>query len=162
METIGEKIYNLRKENNISQEKLALALGVARQTVSRWEMNSVKPTIENLESLSNFFGVNPDYFLSEEVAAAGEETEPAETVKKVRKLKTLKILALVVAITLLVFCAVACGIAVYVAAVPVQGQEVVTANRFNITGIVFLAIGLFSVVILIALTFLLIRNKKKN
>ena len=44
METLGDRIHNLRKENNISQEELAFALNVTRQTISRWENNSVKPT----------------------------------------------------------------------------------------------------------------------
>ena len=55
METLGDRIHNLRKENNISQEELAFALNVTRQTISRWENNSVKPTEENLKILSDYF-----------------------------------------------------------------------------------------------------------
>lgn len=35
--SIGEKIYNLRKEKNMSQEDLANILNVSRQTISKWE-----------------------------------------------------------------------------------------------------------------------------
>ena len=34
---LGEKIYNLRKKRNLSQEDLASILNVSRQTISKWE-----------------------------------------------------------------------------------------------------------------------------
>lgn len=34
--TTGDKILNLRKGNNITQEQLADGLGVSRQSVSKW------------------------------------------------------------------------------------------------------------------------------
>ncbi len=34
---IGEKIQKLRREKGLSQEALAEALGVSRQSVSKWE-----------------------------------------------------------------------------------------------------------------------------
>lgn len=33
----GENLYNLRKKQKISQEKLAEKIGVSRQSVSKWE-----------------------------------------------------------------------------------------------------------------------------
>jgi len=35
---IGNKIFELRKLNNLSQEQLAEKMGVARQTISKWEL----------------------------------------------------------------------------------------------------------------------------
>jgi len=35
--TFGEKIYTLRKEKGLTQEKLAEQIEVSRQAVSRWE-----------------------------------------------------------------------------------------------------------------------------
>lgn len=34
---LGDKIMNLRKQNNWSQEDLAEKLGISRQSVSKWE-----------------------------------------------------------------------------------------------------------------------------
>ena len=38
---IGEKIQKLRREKGLSQEALAEALGVSRQSVSKWESLSL-------------------------------------------------------------------------------------------------------------------------
>ena len=35
--TLGEKIISLRKQRGLSQEELAITLGVSRQAVSKWE-----------------------------------------------------------------------------------------------------------------------------
>ena len=34
---LGERIYQLRTQKNFSQEALAEALGVSRQSISKWE-----------------------------------------------------------------------------------------------------------------------------
>ena len=166
MQTIGEKIFNLRREKGISQEELGFALNVSRQTVSRWERDFVKPAVENLEGLTQFFGVNSDYFLSKEVVTAADDAcgQPAdkEEVKKVHKFQNLKIMAVVAASTLLMLCAVACGVAAYVAVAPVQGQEVVTVNRFNGIGIACISVGLFSLVLLAAVLILCLKNRAKK
>ena len=41
--TIGEKIRDLRKKNNITQETLAAYLNISYQSVSKWE-NGVSQT----------------------------------------------------------------------------------------------------------------------
>lgn len=45
---IGEKIAELRKQNNMSQEELAEKLGISRQSVSKWESGQSLPDIEKL------------------------------------------------------------------------------------------------------------------
>lgn len=61
--TAGEKILNLRKENNLSQEELAEKLCVSRQTISLWETDQTLPTIDNLVRLKEIFGVSIDKIL---------------------------------------------------------------------------------------------------
>ena len=39
--TLGEKIIDLRKKRGLSQEELAITLGVSRQAVSKWETNEL-------------------------------------------------------------------------------------------------------------------------
>ena len=39
----GNKIMKLRKQLGLSQEELAEKLGVARQTISKWELGETAP-----------------------------------------------------------------------------------------------------------------------
>ena len=43
---IGNKIQELRKKNGLSQEQLAEKIGVARQTISKWELGETYPDLE--------------------------------------------------------------------------------------------------------------------
>lgn len=77
MQTIGEKIRELRKSKKISQEELAFQIGVSRQTIHKWEAGDARPGTDNLKSLSEFFKVSSDYFINgsatvEEIAVVGE------------------------------------------------------------------------------------------
>ena len=60
---IGEKIYNLRKKKNLSQEDLASILNVSRQTISKWETGESNPDIDKIVPLCNFFEISTDEFL---------------------------------------------------------------------------------------------------
>lgn len=58
--TMGEKIKFLRKENKLSQEKLAELVGVSRQAISKWETGFSNPDTKNLICLSEVFNVSLD------------------------------------------------------------------------------------------------------
>lgn len=57
---IGESIRELRISSGFTQEKLAQALGVSGQAVSRWESSSGYPDMELVPSIANFFHVSID------------------------------------------------------------------------------------------------------
>ncbi|MCH5163696.1 MAG: InlB B-repeat-containing protein [Clostridiales bacterium] len=63
METLGEKIRNLREAANLSQEELGYRLGVTRQAVSLWETDSLTPKLSNIIALCEIFNVSADYLL---------------------------------------------------------------------------------------------------
>jgi transcriptional regulator with XRE-family HTH domain len=65
MDTLGEKIYNIRLKNNLSQDVLADQLGVSRQTVIQWECNRQIPRSDKIQKLCDIFGVTSDYFFSD-------------------------------------------------------------------------------------------------
>ena len=65
---IGEKIKALRKRDDITQEKLAEALGVTNQAISRWESGNGYPDIEYISPIANFFNVTRDYLFEHDLA----------------------------------------------------------------------------------------------
>ena len=57
---IGKSIMNLRKKNGLSQEELAGKIGVARQTISKWELGETSPDLKQAKELSKTFNVSLD------------------------------------------------------------------------------------------------------
>ncbi len=55
---IGDKILELRKKKGITQEQLGDLLGVARQTISKWELNETSPNLEQTKNLAKILEVN--------------------------------------------------------------------------------------------------------
>lgn len=64
--TIGEKIMCLRTAAGMSQEQLADALEVSRQSVSKWEMDQSEPRIHKIRQMCTMFKVDANTLLDEE------------------------------------------------------------------------------------------------
>ena len=114
---ISDKILKLRKEKGMSQEALAEALGVSRQSVSKWESGAALPDTDKIIAMSELFGVSTDYILkndpsenfipikeNEEENAAPPVIEEVKPMKKKGKGKKISkiiaaILALCIAVT---------------------------------------------------------------
>lgn len=62
---LSEKIYRLRKTRGMSQEELATATAVTRQSVSKWESGGALPDASKIVVLSDLFGVSTDYLLKD-------------------------------------------------------------------------------------------------
>ena len=62
---LHEKIARLRAAKGMSQSDLAEALGVSRQSVSKWETGAADPSISNLLALSKLFGIPAEELLRE-------------------------------------------------------------------------------------------------
>ncbi len=57
---LGEKIRELRRQKNVSQEVLAQAMGVTFQAVSKWETGAAMPDVCMIPALASFFDVSTD------------------------------------------------------------------------------------------------------
>ena len=80
---ISEKLLNLRKARNFTQEELAEKLGVSRQSVSKWEMGQCVPDADKLTVLSDIFNVSIDFLLKpSELDALAIKTESLENQQK--------------------------------------------------------------------------------
>lgn len=71
----AENFKRLRKEKGLTQDKLAEALGVSPQSVSRWELSICYPDVELLPSIANYFGVTVDHLLSNDVRSKEQDLE---------------------------------------------------------------------------------------
>lgn len=60
---LSEKLLNLRKANDLTQEQLAEKTGVSRQSVSKWESGQSVPELDKIVALSELFNVSTDYLL---------------------------------------------------------------------------------------------------
>ncbi len=65
------KLKELRKLNKITQDKLAEKIGVARSTISMYEVGASEPDIQILTKLANFFNCSIDYLLGNDKKSQG-------------------------------------------------------------------------------------------
>ena len=57
---LRDKLILLRKEKELSQADLAEILNVSRQAISRWEVGTSVPSMDNLSALSRLYNVSVD------------------------------------------------------------------------------------------------------
>ncbi len=79
--TIGERIKELRKKNDLTQEKLADYLCVSYQAVSKWECGLSNPDLSLIGPLTKLLHVSADELLglkNDELDARREELESEE------------------------------------------------------------------------------------
>ena len=85
---LGETIYRLRTEKNMSQGDFAVALEVSRQSVSKWENNAAVPELDKLVKMAALFGISLDELVTGETkddsatALPHEFSVPAAQVKQ--------------------------------------------------------------------------------
>ncbi|KRG11010.1 helix-turn-helix domain-containing protein [Staphylococcus sp. NAM3COL9] len=57
---IGKKIKEQREQKNWSQNNLAEILNISRESISKWELNKVYPSIDMLIKMSDLFDTSLD------------------------------------------------------------------------------------------------------
>lgn len=106
---IGNKLKEARNRANLTQEQVAEALAVSRQSVSNWENNRFYPDIVSVIKMSDLYSVSLDTLLKVESPMSNYYQfleESTNVVKSRQKLtKLLEILSFVViwAVAVLVF-----------------------------------------------------------
>lgn len=85
---LADKIIELRKKSNMTQDELAEKLGVSRQSVSKWEGAQSTPDLNRILKMAELFSVSTDVLLKDELdltqsfaadASAPSITSPDET-----------------------------------------------------------------------------------
>lgn len=89
---IGIKIKNARIKAKLTQEQVAEALGVSRQTISNWENEKTYPDIVSVVKMSDLYNISLDHLLKEEKPMSNYLDyleESTNTVKSKNKLSRL-------------------------------------------------------------------------
>ena len=99
MTYLGSRLKYLRKSENITQQQLATALGIAKSTVSMYENGQREPDFETLETISDYFNVDMRTFFpnSEQPPSVitGELSEiKRDLIKKIEAMDDETVLAL--------------------------------------------------------------------
>lgn len=74
----NEKLQQLRKQNNLTQEELAERLYVSRTAISKWESGRGYPSIDSLKMISRQFSVRIDDLLSSDELITIAESDQQE------------------------------------------------------------------------------------
>ena len=77
-----EKLQQLRKQQELTQEQLAERLFVSRTAVSKWESGRGYPNLESLKDISRLFGVSIDELLSNDELIELAETEKRSDIRR--------------------------------------------------------------------------------
>ena len=83
--SIGERITQLRKSQDISQGALAQALGISRQAVSKWENDASTPDSMRLIQLADLLDTDVEYLTTGRSSYRRRPPVVLETVKTVEK-----------------------------------------------------------------------------
>lgn len=83
--SVGERIADLRKEQNLSQGNLADALGISRQAVSKWENDQAYPDTLKLIQLAEVLNTEVEYLATGRKPMYEEAPIVLNMVKKVDK-----------------------------------------------------------------------------
>lgn len=76
---IKDKLKELRKEKNITQEQLANHLGISQQSVGKWERGEGYPDITLLPTIALYFGITLDELMGIDEAKIKEAVEKYKT-----------------------------------------------------------------------------------
>jgi transcriptional regulator with XRE-family HTH domain len=82
----NEKLQQLRKEKNLTQEALGQLLFVSRVTISKWESGRGYPSIDSLKGISQLFNISIDDLLSNEELIRFAEEDKKENMISLRYL----------------------------------------------------------------------------
>ena len=66
MESLGEKIKNIRISNNLKQSELADILHISEKTISSWENDRTIPDLNMIYKISNYFKKSFYYLISDD------------------------------------------------------------------------------------------------
>lgn len=101
--SLGNNIFELRKKERISQEKLGERVGVTRQTVSNWELDQTVPDANQLLALSKALNTSIDLLVENDIQNVLEQKVSNVETEIIRNNKFQKIIISVLSIIVVLF-----------------------------------------------------------
>lgn len=93
---IGTRLYELRKERGISQERLAQEVGLKIDTYRAIEQGKTNGRIDTLVVLANYFNVSLDYLIRDKRSVANELAIQTDALSEAGKEKIYRIMRAVI------------------------------------------------------------------
>lgn len=79
---LGEKLFELRKTKNLTQDEVAEKLNVTRQTISKWETNQSLPDFDKIVPICELFEIGVEELLTGKKEEKQEKNEEQEEKKE--------------------------------------------------------------------------------
>ena len=141
---IGSFLKELRKEKNLTQEKLAEQLHVSNRTVSRWETGSNMPDIGMLVEIADFYDVSIPEIINGERKSEKMNQETRDTVAAMAEYSRnevkngkLKVVGILLA---------AFGLFVIISALMMFPSESSWGSIYSILGSIILVVGVYFII----------------
>ena len=87
---LKENLKHLRKSKGLTQEELALQLGVVRQTISKWEKGLSVPDADVLCKIADVLDTDVSTLLGEEIVAETDKNAVAQQLAKINEQLAMK------------------------------------------------------------------------
>ncbi len=88
MNSLGERLFKLRRDKKLSQEEVAEKLNVTRQTISKWETDQSIPDFDKVVPLCKLYDITPNELFIE--LKENKTSKNNENLLEEEKLKTSK------------------------------------------------------------------------
>lgn len=85
MNNLGERLFELRKAKNLTQDDVAEKLNVSRQTVSKWETDQSTPDFDKIVPLCELFEIGVDELLTGKKPVEEKKQENVLTKQEVKE-----------------------------------------------------------------------------
>lgn len=119
---LGERLFELRKAKNLTQDDMAEKLNVTRQTVSKWETNQSTPDFDKIMPLCELFEIGVEELLT---GKKPEEKQDKKEEKVLTRQEVKERSAKVVSISIFIYIA---AVAFLMIAIPVQHANPIIAS----------------------------------
>lgn len=86
MSTFGERIIEIRKMRNMTQQELGEAIGVDKRVISKYEKNQTVPSVMVANAIANSLDVSLDYLIGSDKALFIDDKEIINLLKNYNSL----------------------------------------------------------------------------